>query len=185
MSALLSFAQWLQMREIPTELRGSWYVYPVILSLHLVFIAIFGGMIFLTDLRLLGLGLRRYSISDVINQLRWPKRIGFLLVLTCGVLLASSKAEEYYYNAFFWAKMSLLLLVFVHGLVFRSSVYRNTEVLDKAPTTPGAVKVAAALSLLLWTGVAICGRGIGYIEPPVAKLHAGITVPTSVLRGLP
>ncbi|HLI82482.1 MAG TPA: DUF6644 family protein [Bryobacteraceae bacterium] len=174
MSALLKFAQWLQFTTIPTELRGSWYVYPVVLSLHLVFIAIFGGMIFLTNLRLLGLGLRRYSIGDVINQLRWPKRIGFLLVFTCGALLASSKAEEYYYNAFFWAKMSLLLLVFVHGLVFRSSLYRNTEALDKLPSTPGVVKLAAALSLLLWTGVAICGRGIGYIEPPVDKLHAAL-----------
>jgi hypothetical protein len=174
MSALLSFAQWLQSREIPTELRGSWYVYPVILSLHLVFIAFFGGMIFLTNLRLLGLGLQRYSISDVINQLRWPKRICFLLVLTCGALLASSKAEEYYYNAFFWAKMLLLFLVFVHGLVFRASVYRNTEALDKTPSTPGVVKVAACLSLLLWTGVAICGRGIGYIAPPIEKLHAAI-----------
>jgi hypothetical protein len=185
MSDLLSFAQWLQMREIPTELRGSWYVYPVVLSLHLVFIAIFGGMIFFTNFRLLGLVFRRYSISDVINQLRWPKRIGFLLVLTCGALMASSKAEEYYYNPFFWAKMSLLCLVFVHGLVFRSSVYRNTQALDKAATTPGVVKLAAGLSLLLWTGVAICGRGIGYIEPPVAKLHAAVTPPTSVLRGLP
>jgi hypothetical protein len=174
MSALLSFAQWLQSRDIPTELRESWYVYPVVLSLHLAFIAFFGGLIFLTNLRLLGFGLRRYSISDVINQLRWPKRIGFLLVLTCGGLMASSKAEEYYYNPFFWAKMSLLFLVFVHGLVFRASVYRNTEALDKAPGTPAVVKVAACLSLLLWTGVAICGRGIGYIEPPIDKLHAAI-----------
>jgi hypothetical protein len=174
MSALLSFAQWLQLRTIPTELRGSWYVYPVVLSLHLVFISIFGGMIFLTNLRLLGLGLRRYSMGEVINQLRWPKRILFLLVLTCGVLLASSKAEEYYYNPFFWTKMSLLFLVFVHGQVFRSSVYYNTEALDKSPSPPGVVKLAAALSLLLWTGVVICGRGIGYIEPPVDKLHAAL-----------
>ena len=185
MSALLSFAQWLQMTKIPADLRGSWYVYPVVLSLHLVFSAFFGGMILLTNLRLLGLGLRRYSISDVISELRWPKRIGFLLVLTCGALLASSKAEEYYYNAFFWAKMSLLFLVFVHGVVFRGSVYRNTEALDKTASTPGVVKVAACLSLLLWTGVAICGRGIGYIEPPIQKLHAAVTAPTSGPRVLP
>jgi hypothetical protein len=172
--SVLSFAQWLQSRQISTVLQGPSYAYPVVLSLHLVFIAFSGGMIFLTNLRLLGLGLRRYSISDVINQLRWPKRIGFLLILTCGALLASSNAEEYYYNAFFWAKMSLLFLVFVHGLVFRASVYRNTEALDKAPGTPGMVKVAACLSLLLWTGVAICGHGIGYIQAPIQKLHAAI-----------
>jgi hypothetical protein len=170
--SLLSFVQWLQSTSWATALRGSWYVYPVVLSLHLVGIAFFGGMIFISNMRLLGLGFSRYSLSDVIGQLRWPKRLGFLAVLTCGVLLASSKAEEYYYNIFFWTKMSLLVLIAIHGMAFRGSVYRNTEVLDKAPSIPGTVKLAASLSLLLWIGVAICGRGIGYIEPPVEKLHA-------------
>jgi len=169
---LLKFAQWVQSTGWATDLRGSWYVYPVVLSLHLTAIAFFGGMIFLSNLRLLGWGLRRYSISDVLNQLRWPKRFGFLVVLTCGILLASSKAEEYYYNAFFWTKMSLLVLIAIHGLVFRGRVYRNTAALDKAPSAPGVAKVAAALSLVLWTGVAICGRGIGYVEAPIEKLHA-------------
>jgi hypothetical protein len=174
---LLSFAQWLQGTNFATALRGSWYVYPVVLSLHLVFIAFFGGMIFVGNIRLLGLAFRSYSISDVMNQLRWPKRIGFLLVLTCGALLASSKAEEYYYNVFFWTKMTLLVLIFVHGLIFRRSVYRNAEALDKAPAIPAVAKLAASLSLLLWIGVAIAGRGIGYIEPPIEKLHALLEVP--------
>ena len=170
--SVLSFAQWLQSTGFATALRGSWYVYPIVLSLHLVFIACFGGMIFVGNLRLLGAAFRRYSISDVVNQLRWPKRIGFLLVLTCGALLASSKAEEYYYNVFFWTKMSLLALIAVHGLIFRRSVYQNTAALDKAPAIPGVAKLAASLSLVLWLGVAIAGRGIGYIEPPIEKLHA-------------
>ena len=170
--SLLSFAQWLQGTGFATALRGSWYVYPVVLSLHLVFIAFFGGMIFVANMRLLGLAFRSYSISDVMNQLRWPKRIGFLLVLTCGALLASSKAEEYYYNVFFWMKMTLLALIFLHGLIFRRTVYRNTAALDKAPAIPTVAKLAASLSLVLWVSVAIAGRGIGYIEPPIEKLHA-------------
>ena len=172
--SLLEFCQWVQSTNFFTAVRGSWYVYPSVMSLHLAAIALSGGMILVTDLRLLGIAMRQYAVSDIVDGLRWPKRIGFLLVLTCGALLASSKAEEYYYNAFFWAKMSLLFLVFLHGLVFRASVYRNTEALDKSLGTPGVVQVAACLSLLLWTGVAICGRGIGYIEPPIEKLHAAI-----------
>jgi hypothetical protein len=39
---------------------------------------------------------------------------------------------------------------------------------------PGKAKLAAALSLLLWTSIACVGRGIGYIEPPLDKLHAAI-----------
>ena len=56
--SLLSFAQWLQGTGFATALRGSWYVYPVVLSLHLVFIAFFGGMIFVGNMRLLGLAFR-------------------------------------------------------------------------------------------------------------------------------
>jgi hypothetical protein len=85
-----------------------------------------------------------------------------------------SKAEEYYYNAFFRTKLILLALVVVQELVFYRSVYADPAALDQAPTVPGSAKLAAALSLLLWTSIACCGRGIGYIEPPLDKIHAQI-----------
>jgi hypothetical protein len=166
MAPLLDFAQWIQSTGIPTALRMSTYAYPVILTLHLVGIAFFGGMIFLTNLRLLGVTLRKLPVAKVIQSLRVPKRIGFVIVVTCGLLMASSKAEEYYYNWLFWTKMSLLALIGVHGLVFGKSVYRSSA------EASARSKLAAALSLILWTGVMIAGRGIGYVEPPLEKLHA-------------
>ena len=66
----------------------------------------------------------------MIDSLRLPKQIGFLIVVGCGVAMASAKAEEYYYNKFFWAKMSLLALIAVHGLVFGRSVYRGRHRAD-------------------------------------------------------
>ena len=103
-----------------------------ILSSHLTGIALFAGAILVTDLRLLGVVLRNQPVADVVDQLRWPKRIGFLIVATCGFLLASSKAEEYYYNAFFRIKLTLFVLVAIHALVFRGSVYNNAAALDQA-----------------------------------------------------
>jgi len=153
----------------------SAYVYPSILSSHLTGIALFAGAVLATDLRLLGVVMRNQPVSEVIDQLRWPKRIGFLIVATCGFLLASSKAEEYYYNTFFRIKLTLLVLVAVHALAFRGSVYNNAAALDQARRMPGKAKLAAALSLLLWTSIACVGRGIGYIEPPLDKLHAALT----------
>jgi hypothetical protein len=167
MRPVLQFAQWLQYTDWAAALRYSATVYPVVLTLHLVGIAFFGGLIAFTDLRLLGLTMRRMPISRVIESLRVPKRIGFVIVVACGVSLASAKAEEYYYNVFFWAKMSLLAMIAVHGLVFGRSVYRGRH-----EPSPSQAKLAGGLSLLLWTGVMICGRGIGYIEPPLEKLHA-------------
>ena len=170
--SLLAFAQWLQTTGWATALRGSWYVYPIILSLHLTGIAVFGAMILTVDLRLLGVVMPKRRVADVVDQLRTPKRVGFVIVATCGILMASSKAEEYYYNIFFWTKMSLLALVAVHALVFRGSVYSKAAEMDRTSRIPGRAKLAAALSLLLWISIACAGRGIGYIEPPLDKLHA-------------
>jgi len=171
---LLSFAQWIQFTAFFTDLRGSADVYPIIMSLHMVGIALFGGMILMTDLRLLGLAMTKRSIADVVNQFRVPKRWGLMLTATCGILMAGSKAEEYYYNAFFRTKLILFAVVIVTELVFYRSVYANPEVLDRTPSAPVNAKLAAAISMLLWTCIACCGRGIGYIEPPLDKIHAQI-----------
>jgi len=170
---MLSFVQWLQSTSFFTALRGSAYAYPVVLSLHMLGIAFFGGMILMTDMRLLGLAMRKKSISEVINQFRVPKRWGLLLTATCGLLMFGSKAEEYYYNAFFRTKLILFGLLILHALVFRS-IYADPTSLDHFPTAPTHAKLAAALSLVLWIAVACCGRGIGYIEPPLDKIRAEI-----------
>jgi hypothetical protein len=168
---LLKLALWIQATDFFTYLRGSGYVYPSILSLHMVAIACFGGMILMTDMRLLGLAFRGRPISDVVDQLRVPKRWGFILAATCGLLLLGCKAEEYYYNAFFRAKVTLLILVAVHAVVFHGNVYTKAVEFDRDGRVPGRAKLAAGLSLVLWIGIACMGRGIGYIEPPFG-IHA-------------
>ena len=172
LAMILSLCQWAQSTAFFTAFRGSWNVYPVVMATHLLGIALFGGMILITDMRLLGLAMRNRSISDVVDQLRVPKRVGLLIVATCGILMLGSKAEEYYYNIYFRIKLVLLLCVFLHGLIFRSSVYANTAALDRAAKIPGRAKLAALLSLLLWAGIACAGRAIGYIEPPLERIHA-------------
>ena len=170
---LLSFAQWIQFTSFFTALRGSAYVYPIIMSLahdrHRT-VRRNGAD---DGHAAAGLGhAEAIRYADVVDQFRVPKRWGLLLTITCGILMFGSKAEEYYYNAFFRTKLILLALVLVQELVFYRSVYANPAALDRAPNIPGTAKLAAALSLLLWTSIACCGRGIGYIEPPLDKIHA-------------
>jgi uncharacterized membrane protein len=169
---MLAFAQYIQSTAFFTNLRGSAYVYPSILALHMVMIAFFGGMILMTDMRLMGLSLRGYKVSDLVDQLRVPKRIGFILMVTLGVLMAGCKAEEYYYNDWFRLKMALLVVVGIHALIFRPTVYNRAAALDRAPQLPVSAKLAGAVSLVLWISIACAGRGIGYIEPPLDKIHA-------------
>jgi hypothetical protein len=168
---ILSFTQWIQATDFFTYLRGSGYVYPVVLSLHMVALGLFGGLILITDLRLLGIAMARRPVSDVIDQLRMTKRWGLVIMVTLGLLLAGCKAEEYYFNIFFRFKLMMLTLIAIHAATFRRSVYAKAAEMDRAGVIPGNAKVAAALSLLLWVATACMGRGIGYIDPPFG-IHA-------------
>src|SRR5580693_5278409 len=131
-----------------TDVRESGYVYPIIMATHLACIGVFGGLILMTDLRLLGLALNDVSITDVVAGTRPWKRVGFVLMFTMGLLLGTSEMDKYYGNPYFQMKMVLLLMVAMHAIYFRPRVYNNTEALDRAPQIPQVAKAAAICSLV-------------------------------------
>ena len=167
--SLYSICDSIQSSGLMTHVRETPWVYPIIMSIHLVCIAVFGGMILVTDLRLLGAGLKDKTVAEVVGGLRPFKRIGFVVMVTCGLLLAGSEAPRYYRNPYFLAKMALLVLVGVHAMVFKPKVYDHPEELDKSPMLPTRAKAAAMLSLILWVSIPVCGRLIAYYEPDESK----------------
>jgi len=169
------FIQALQDMSLPTALRESALVFPIILSMHLMGMGLFGGMILMTDLRLLGIAMTKRPVSDVVNGLRPWKHLGLTLTATCGALLLWSKAAIYYPNPYLWIKLTLFALIIIHSLVFRG-VYRNIGDLDRSPAIPGRAKLAAALSIVLWISVVTAGRWIGYWEPKGAPVNAAQVV---------
>ena len=169
------FIQWLQDTSIATAIRESALVFPIILSLHLTGMGLFGGMILMTDLRILGIALTKHPVSDVVNGLRPWKHLGLTLTATCGILLLWCKAAIYYPNPFLHIKLTLFVLIIIHALVFRD-VYRNISDLDRSPVIPGRAKAAAVLSMILWIGVVTAGRWIGYWEPKGEPVNAAQVV---------
>jgi NADH:ubiquinone oxidoreductase subunit K len=144
------------------EFSESVLAYPIVLSIHLACIALFGGMILATDLRLLGLTFNSVTITELVTSLRPWKRVGGTVMIAMGLLLAASEAEKYAPNPFFWTKMIILGSIGVHALIFRPIVYSQTEELDASPVIPTKAKVAAILSLMLWTAMFVMGRLIAY-----------------------
>ena len=167
--SLYSICDSIQSSGLLTGVRETPWVYPIVMSIHLVCIAVFGGMILMTDLRLLGVGLKDKTVAEVVGGLRPFKRIGFVVIVTCGLLLAGSEASKYYQNPYFWTKMALLVLVGVHAMVFKPTVYDHPEELDKSPVLPARARAAAVLSLILWVSIPVCGRLIAYYEPDKSK----------------
>jgi len=155
-----SFVEWINQTSLSVAIREGGLPYPVIGGVHLLSIALFGGMLLATDLRLLGWVMQGRRVSDVIVQLRPWKWLGFVVVVVSGFLLMWAEPVRLYQSPSFWLKMTLFALVGVHAVVFRPGVYRDPERLDSGIT--GQAKLAAVLSLLLWAGLVAAGRFIAF-----------------------
>jgi hypothetical protein len=158
---LASFGHFVQSLSLFTAVRESALVYPILLSTHLACIATFGGLILVTNLRLLGWFLTDIPTGDLIRALRPWKQAGLAIMLTAGVLLGGSKAGEYLTNPYFEIKLLLLACLAVHGLFFRRSVYRSL-----GAVSPQSARLAGVLSIVLWVGVVSMGRWIAYYDRP-------------------
>src|SRR5512133_1253706 len=156
----MSTLEWVESTGLSVAIREGAFAYPIIGGIHLLSIALFGGMVLTTDLRLLGWGMRRHPASAFVRDLRPWKWLGFVTIVVTGLLLGWAEPLKLYRNASFWIKMTLRALVGVHAAVFRSSVYRYPEKLDVALTP--AAKLAGALSLVLWAGLIVSGRYIAF-----------------------
>jgi hypothetical protein len=158
--SIVSMLEWIESTDLSTTIREGALPYPVLGGIHVLGIALFGGMVLATDLRLLGWAMQRRPVSDTVRQFQPWKRVGFVLVVASGLLLAWAEPQKLYRSPAFWIKIALFVLVGVHALVFRAGVYENTAKLDAAVTREA--KWAAAMSLILWAGLIISGRLIAF-----------------------
>src|SRR5215470_12927274 len=128
-----SMLDWIESTSLSLAIREGALYYPIIGGVHLLSIALFGGMLLAVDVRMLGWGLRKIPVADMVEQLRVWKRIGFVVVVGSGLLLSWGEPEKLYVSKSFWIKMTLFALVGVHALAFRRSVYANPAKLAEFP----------------------------------------------------
>jgi len=163
MSTLLALAERIEATPIGIAIAESRYAFPVIEGVHLIGLSISVGLIFLTDLRLMGVLFRQVPVTDVIRQLRPYVLGGFALVFVSGGLLFWSEASMLIESPAFPFKMLFMLLAGVNALYFELVLAKQSAVKENRPLLPRNVKYAGAASLALWTLVIICGRLIPYL----------------------
>jgi hypothetical protein len=156
----MNMLDWIESTWLSIAIREGGLPYPIIGGLHLLSIALFGGALLVTDLRLLGWAMRTRRVSDIWYQFLPWKRLGFLVVVITGLLLTWAEPIRLYKSPSFWVKMALFALVGVHALVFHRDVYAHPEKLDGAISS--RAKLAAVLSVILWVGLIVSGRLIAF-----------------------
>jgi putative copper export protein len=93
--------------------------------------------------------------------LKWTWAAFALTALTGGLMFITN-AVVYFHNTYFRAKMILLVLAGLNMLVFELTARRTIQQWDSARSTPRAAKVVATVSLIIWVGVIVAGRVIGF-----------------------
>jgi hypothetical protein len=156
--SVLSFFQWCEASALGTAIRGSLWLFPVIETVHLLGLALMGGLVLLVDMRLMGLSMPRKPVAALSREIQ-PWLIGTLAVmLTTGLMLYTSEPMKLYYNGAFWMKMSFL----ASAIVYTFTVRRAVLAADEARVGPVWGKLVALVSIALWAGVGVGGRAIGY-----------------------
>ena len=136
--------------------RGA--TFATIEAVHLMALALLGGAVLVTDLRLLNVTFRDIpSRTLALDAHKWFKVALWTLLIT-GFFMVAGVATKCYHNFYFWVKMGAL----ASGIVFVFAVKMPLLRADHAALSPVTLKLVALASLSLWLLVAASGRWIGF-----------------------
>lgn len=158
MSTTLAILEYLQGTPVAHAISKSDHLVGATSQLFHVFgFVILLAALVLVNLRLLGIALPEYSIPQLSRQ---PKQLiwaGLALAIISGTLMFIATPLLYFGNPAFRLKILLLLV----AIVLQATLYRS--VTRSESPSPVLARVSVAASVVLWFGVGLAGRAIGYV----------------------
>jgi hypothetical protein len=160
---LLAFCRWCDASFFGDGIRNSVWLFPFVEIFHLLALGLLGGTMILVNLSLLGLRFRGEPVSRLAREVQPLFNASLAVMLFSGFLLFSTEALKMYGSPAFQFKMSCLAL----AILFTYTLHFRIARADGA-FAPWSRRLAAITSFVLWAGVALGGRAIGYVNsnPP-------------------
>lgn len=146
----------IQTNAIADALNSSEWVFPIAECFHIAAFAWSIGLIALVDFRLLGVGLKRESASQVAKATAPWTLLGLAVVLLSGPVLFLSDPRMYLYNPSFRFKIGALVI----AIVFNYTIHRKVALSDHSSKALQAV--VGVVSLALWVSVVFGGLFIAF-----------------------
>jgi len=156
---LKQFCDWLVSTPASEAIQNTFWMIPLIQSVHIVSIAITVSAVTLLHFRLLGLTGRDQSVPETARRyLPWIWTA--VAILACsGLLLIVAEPPRELENPMFWTKMTLLLCALIFTALFQVMLKRD-GFWERNRALSALIGI---VSLLLWTGVVVAGRWIAYV----------------------
>lgn len=148
--------RWISNSALADWVVGSPYIWPTLESIHFVSLCVLIGSLLVVDLRLIGLF--REPCARMVSTLIRLSLVAFAVNLATGALFFFGYTAKYVGNPAFEIKLALIFIAGLNALYFH---WRLRPVVAGTAVTPGSV-VVGVVSLLLWSGVIVCGRMITF-----------------------
>jgi hypothetical protein len=150
---------WISESSLGAWVVSSAYIWPTLESIHFVSLCVLMGSLLIIDLRLIGF--YRDRCGSMILFLVRLSLLAFAVNLATGVLFFAGNTFKYVNNPAFELKLILIAAAGVNAVVYK---LRYSELVDIGEVSRGSMAVGY-ISLLLWSGVIICGRMITFYAP--------------------
>lgn len=154
---LLPLFRWCDASWLSIEIRRSSWQFAIIEMVHLLGLTMLLGSLWLLDMRLFGFGMKRQKTGELAKALNAWLWAGLLVMLSSGVLLFFGEPMKLFGSPSFFVKMGLLAV----AMLLQFTLFRKVTADQHVPS--GIDKLVGGLSLLLWFGVGLAGRGIGFL----------------------
>jgi hypothetical protein len=153
-----SFFVWLEGSALGTFVKDQGATFATIEAVHLMALAVLGGSVLMSDLRLWNLVLTDVPSRTVIDNAHRFFKVSLIVLLVTGFIMLSGVATKCYHNFYYWVKMAALAA----GIIFVFAVRQPLLRQDHHELHPWTLKLVALASTSLWFLVAASGRWIGF-----------------------
>ena len=154
--AVLAACRWLENTPWGVSIRGSSWLYPVVLWVHFVGLSMWLGTALAIDLRLMGIGAKRQTAVELSKGLFAWNWIGFGIAFVGGFLLLSVEATTYVMNIGFLLKLAVLTPL---ALIWHVMVQRKIQAWSETERTSALGKWAGLIEFVLWVSVVTASVG--------------------------
>lgn len=140
----------------------SLWGYPILLSLHIIGLAVVGGIFTMINFRLLGI-VKSVNFLPLVSlfRLAW---IGLAINALSGLALFSSQATTFVSSVPFLVKITSIFIGVIIATRILAGFRRDADHWDSGDSSPGSsIAMLAVASLLCWSTAIVGGRLIAYL----------------------
>jgi hypothetical protein len=146
-------------RTVGTFVTDKRWMWPTCETLHFIGLSLLLGVVFLVDLRVLGV-VKGVSFASLHRLLPWAA-FGFGVNVITGMLFFVGIPAQYIHNTSFYWKVAMVMLAGLNALYF--TLVDEPWKLGPGEDAPFTAKFAAASAMVLWVGVMYCGSMLPFL----------------------